>query len=488
MKKLLYILLICTTLTSCSDFLEVPNNGIVSISDQFKDYSGAKVALGGVYFKLESWFSQENSFIYADLMAGNLTFTPQTAGSNFGIINVPSDVQLFYNFNEPSIDSSFKSYYEDGYNITNNVNNIINFADGLTDATINQKNQLKAEAYAARAFVHYSLLQLYAQTYNFSANGSHKGIVYADRIFKGGIDFPARKSVAESYNQIVDDLQTALQLFSNQQTLSGPSYSYFNINTTKAFLARVALQKRDWNLAILTATDVVTTYGVSLMSASNYISEWQKPNLPPIETLIEFSAPNDATIPNFVTRTVASLFKAPLSATDRPASYTCSADLYNLFAINDVRKNNFITVNLQVKNASGQLQSKPFYFTRKFQDNAGTMVMRLSEMYLILAEAQARQGLSLTALNNLNIIRQRSNLLPVLSTANILDEILFERRRELCFEGQLFFDLARFNKNIIRQDCIGLQCNLTFPNAKMVLPIPFSSITVNQNIIQNESY
>ena len=114
--------------------------------------------------------------------------------------------------------------------------------------------------------------------------------------------------------------------------------------------------------------------------------------------------------------------------------------------------------------------------------------MRLSEMYLILAEAHAKLNNTSLAITNLNIIRQRANLSAVSSSANLLDEILLERRRELCFEGQYFFDLARFNKNIVRSDCFGLQCNLVFPNPKMVLPIPRSSIVINQNIIQNESY
>ena len=488
MKKLLYLSFLSLLFLGCDDFLEVPNNGVISIEQQFKDFNGAKVALAGVYYSIEKLTADEKNFIYADLMAGNITFTPETVGSNSGIIKIPSDVKTFYSFNDNASESSFQSIYENAYLLLNNANNIINFADGLPDGTVVQKNQLKAESLAARAFVHYNLLQIYGQTFNFSVTADHKGIVYANRIFTGGVDFPARKTVAECYNLIVQDIQGALALFSNQQSLSGPTYSYFNTKTTKAFLARVALQKRDWNLAISIANDVISTSGITIMNGSNYVSEWEKTNLPPSETLLEFSAPNDSTIPNFITKTVASYYKAPISASDNPADYSCSSDLYLLFADADIRKNNFITANLQVKNINGQFQSKPFYFTKKFQDNAGTMVIRLSEMYLILAESHARLNNVGAALQNLNLIRQRANLGAITSTSNLLDEILLERRRELCFEGQLFFDLARFNKNIVRSDCFGLQCNLNFPNPKMVLPIPRASIIINQNMIQNESY
>ncbi len=488
MKKIFYIVFFSISIFGCSDFLEVPNNEIVSVQNQFKDYSSIKIALAGVYFKTEELTSTHANFVYADVMGGNSTFTPITVGSNLGIINVPRDIATFYNFNYRQDDSEFTQIYNKFYQTINNTNNVIFFSDGLPDASLQQKKQLKAEALVARAFMHYNLLQLYGQTYNFSATANHKGIVYADRILVGGVDYPARNTVAECYILIVQDLQTALSLFSNEQTLSGPTYSYFNIKTTKAFLARIALQKRDWNLAIATANDVIATSGVSLMTASNYVSEWQKTNMPPSETLIEFSAPNDPSIQNLVSNTVAKFYKIPISATEIPGSYTCSSDLYALFENGDIRKNNFTTINLQVKNVTNQLASKPFFFTKKFQDNAGTMVMRLSEMYLILAEAHARQNNTTAALLNLNIIRQRANLSAISSTSNLLEEIFLERRRELCFEGHLFFDLARFNKNVVRSDCFGLQCNLTFPNPKMVLPIPRASILINQNIIQNESY
>ena len=468
--------------------MEVPSNEFLSIDEQFKNYDGAKSALSGVYYKIESYYSEEILFMYADLMSGNITFTPKTTGSNVGLISLPIKIQEFYNFNDLAVGTAFLGSYETAYKIINNANNIINYAGTLPDASEPQKNQLKAEALACRAFVHYQLLQMYGQTYNFSPNATHNGIVYADKILVGGVDFPARKSVFECYNLIVQDLQNAILLFSNQQTLSGPTYSYFNTRTTKAFLARVALQKRDWNLAIATANDVVASSGVALMSGSNYVSEWQKTNIAPSETLIEFSAPNDPNTPNFITSTVAAFYKAPIAATENPGQYSCSADLYLLFENTDIRKNNFLTVNLQVKNSGGQFISKPFYFTKKFQDNAGTMVMRISEMYLILAEAHAKQNNLPLALSNLNTIRQRANLTAITSTVNILEEILLERRREMCFEGQFFFDLARFNKSIVRTDCLGFQCNLTYPHPKMVLPIPSASIIINQNMIQNESY
>ena len=115
--------------------------------------------------------------------------------------------------------------------------------------------------------------------------------------------------------------------------------------------------------------------------------------------------------------------------------------------------------------------------------------MRLSEMYLIRAEANARLSNLNSALTDLNTIRERANLLPLDMTADILENIFLERRRELAFEGHLLFDIVRYKKDINRNlGCISNSCNLSYPSNFFVLPIPASSTDLNENIQQNEGY
>jgi len=134
-------------------------------------------------------------------------------------------------------------------------------------------------------------------------------------------------------------------------------------------------------------------------------------------------------------------------------------------------------------------QDLPYYFTKKFQGNAGTSFIRLSEMYLIRAEANARLANMTNALTDLNTIRERSNLLPLEITANVLESIFLERRRELAFEGHLLFDIARYKKDVNRNlGCIANTCNLSYPSNYFILPIPASSTDLNENIQQNEGY
>lgn len=82
------------------------------------------------------------------------------------------------------------------------------------------------------------------------------------------------------------------------------------------------------------------------------------------------------------------------------------------------------------------------------EDNNNVMVFRLAEMYLIRAEARARQGNTTganSAQEDINALRQRANAPTVgsLSQNQMLNIIEQERRYELAYEGHRWYDLVR---------------------------------------------
>ena len=110
-------------------------------------------------------------------------------------------------------------------------------------------------------------------------------------------------------------------------------------------------------------------------------------------------------------------------------------------------------------------------------------------MYLIRAEAAFENNQPALAMADINTIRARANATLLSNTANLKEDILLERRKELCFEGHLFFDLVRNHKGITRNDgCISTNCSMVYPSLKFVLPIPQYNINLNSNLQQNESY
>jgi hypothetical protein len=112
-------------------------------------------------------------------------------------------------------------------------------------------------------------------------------------------------------------------------------------------------------------------------------------------------------------------------------------------------------------------------------------LIRLSEAYLIAAEADARVGsIDLTYYNQL---RQARNTTTAgagdfSDAAEFLEEIEMERRREFVGEGMRWEDMKRFNKAIPYLEAKGL------PATNMYLPFPTTETARNPQLIQNEGY
>ena len=348
-----------------------------------------------------------------------------------------------------------------------------------------ENQQLQAELLTFRALAHYQVAIHYAQNFNFTSGGTHLGIVYSTSFVEPGVDFPARLTLSETYERIQSDLEKALSFYTDETILTGePSYAYLTEISARALYARIALQMNDWEKAASLADVVISTAGISLTSSEDYVAEWEQTSLPINEVILEFSAPR-----NSDGETVSSSISEHFRVTNPDyADYVSSGDLLNVYSSEDIRRDMFIEV--QLPTVINQVEIfVPYYFTKKFQDDAGTTFIRLSEMYLIRAEANARLENLPLALDDLNAIRERAGLSPILSTDDLIEQIFLERRRELAFEGHLFFDIKRFQKDIMRDEgCISLQCDLAYPSNFFVLPIPFSSSGLNQNIIQNAGY
>ncbi len=111
---------------------------------------------------------------------------------------------------------------------------------------------------------------------------------------------------------------------------------------------------------------------------------------------------------------------------------------------------------------------------------------RLAEMYLIRAEAYARQGNVAGAVADLNTVRAR--VAPALNPAdynagNILDAVLNERLFELMYEAKRRQDLIRFGRYNDALSTRGASAPF-----RVVFPIPQTQIDANPNLAQNTGY
>ncbi|GAA0873561.1 RagB/SusD family nutrient uptake outer membrane protein [Gangjinia marincola] len=486
MKKCYYILVLIFAI-GCEDFLDKEPVDAVSFNEQLGSYAGMQEVMNGTYIQLEAVIREREFYTYADLLGGNITFAPVEEERP---VNVENNVENIYTFNDREEDSDLASVYQSFYEVINSANLMLDYVDNLTDASTAQKDQIKAETLAIRAFTHEQLLRLYGQHYLFTADASHLGIVYNTEPQEPGVDFSARKTVAESYALIIADYQQALDLITSESVLPlGPNYSYFSQESITALLIRAYLNAANWQRAADLAEEFIAETSIPLMITANYVAEWEQPNAPVSEVILELSLPTDNG--GDVSGSLEGTFGYTPVEWGR---FVASQDLRSLYDPLDVRSDLFIAEDI-ITTINQENIPVTYYWTKKFQDNPGTIIMRLSEVYLIAAEAQARLGNDNVAQNYLYTIVQRANpsVTPVTATGqDLLDAILLERRKELAFEGHYFYDLARFEKDVIRDtfggDCIAQQCNLLYPNTRFVLPIPERNLNLNENLVQNDGY
>jgi hypothetical protein len=486
-RRIILSVIFVVSLASCSEFLVVEPEKQVSIVEQFSTKEGVHQAINGFYYSLESLHSSK-FFIYGDLVGGNLTFAPSRSDQ---IVVVPAQksIEQVYEFRDLEADSDYSAYYAGVYKIINEVNLVIANVKEHPLLSPAEIDQITAEALACRGYAHYMAAIVYAQNYSYTGDASHPGIVYNTSVIIAGGDYPSRSSMAESYALMKADMEAALALFGSSQALPyGPSYSYFNPITTAAVYAKMALQMNDWATAYRMADTVISHSGAQLMEKEEYVSEWEKKEEPVSEIIFELSAPRTSD-----EGTVSFSLAREFFGYVNPVNYlefVASGDLLEMYDSVDIRSEMFMEIMLPTS-IEGKITSQPYYFTKKFQDDPGIPVCRLSEMYLIRAEAGARMESAYEhgAIADLNEIRERAGLEPLEAGADLLEEIFRERRRELAFENFLFYDIARYHKDIVRnKGCISAVCNLPYPSDYYVLPIPASSVTLNENMQQNEGY
>jgi hypothetical protein len=140
------------------------------------------------------------------------------------------------------------------------------------------------------------------------------------------------------------------------------------------------------------------------------------------------------------------------------------------------------------------------YSNAQNADRDNPKVMRLSEVYLIAAEASlpANEADALMYLNMLMAQRDPAFIGYASTGAALLADIVQERRKELAFEGDRFYDMNRLKQTITRVPNGGAiqagtgNVNLTipYPDNRRVGPIPQAEIQANLNIAgqQNPGY
>jgi len=458
--------------SSCSDnFLDKQPSYATTNDKLLQSTQGIKSALNGCYSQLQSQYYYGRNFILIQE-----TFTDNAKLSNANVGHFSS----FYTWSITSNNEELTQLWAISYNIINNLNAIISATKNHTELKESEKQIIQGEAHALRALIYFDLVRMFAHDYSTTSGieganskGGHAGVpLITVPISLDSAKKINRSSVASVYSQIISDALKADTLLQNQ------TFNPLRCNQKMAqsIASKVYLSMKDYNKAIEYANKALLN--TSLIPYTNYIASWKE---------------------NYTTE---SIFSVSMTSTDNPGTNSIghmlspkgyggiipSADLLALYSSQDVRSQ-FIEKN-----------QEDFFIKYPGQNNVlgvdNIPVIRASELYLIIAEAYAYKGKTVSgfyvaaqqALETI-VHRAYNSAEPITLTDNdLLTKINEEYRKEFAFEGKRLFQLKRLHANISHSNCITNQCTLNYGDTKFAFPIPYTDIQTNKNILQNPGY
>lgn len=466
-KTMSVLLALMFFFVSCDkDFLSLSPKQSVSFGDFFKNLDDFESAIIGCYdqMQLPDWYGRY-MLLVPDIMGEDVKQNSQANRAR---------EWAEYNGSTTTIHEVDIEFWAEIYEAINMANQIINASFDPAEAIEDEFNQILGEAYAIRALSHFDLVRIFAQHYTFTPDASHLGVPIVTRF--DVTSKPTRNTVAEVYEQIIDDFLMAIDLM----TLNPENAGRFSAEAAKALLSRVYLYMEDYANAEAMATDVINSGKYTLVDSSDYANMFY-PGLSD-EAILE--------VINIQTDRYAFDHVGYMYQKTGYGDYLPSKDLLNLIDSSDVRITTFV-LDEDLVGSYGEYRVNKFPSEGENNGTDNIPVVRLSEMYLNRAEARVQRGNNAGAQQDLNTLRQkRWSTAPdvVLTGDDLLTEILIERRIELCFEGHRLFDLTRHKQDLVRVDCTSPVAFVAYPDDRFILPIPLPEMDVNPNMVQNTGY
>ena len=318
-----------------------------------------------------------------------------------------------------------------------------------------------------------------------------------------------RRSEADVYSLIISDLIAARDGLAAAKSSTGRATKYAaqgilgKVYMTRANAGDFALAKTELAAVVSGAAGA----GFSLIPGASYATIFTvDKNVETIfATQISGSIADDYSGTDFWGWYTGSDTKADYNTVDLSLVSAFTASDANAVSGSDLRKSKTIVANATV--AKGYQSSKyPTALGTPKGSEVDWIELRLADVILLYAEALNEEtnatGSRTLAVTELNKIRTRAGLKlynasggPVLADTQVAvrDAIAKERRLELAFEGQRWFDLLRYNKVTAGATQAAMASAVpaiaTFSNNYYLFPIPDSEISASFNVItQNPGY
>lgn len=463
MKKMKYIIpiIILSVLTSCSkDFLETKSTQSVDQQQIFESTTSAMMAINGIHrlmYKSGSNAAQcgyGTYMLWCDMLGEDLVYTKG---------NAQWESQARWMLHRNTTSSHNKFLFKMFYTIISNANMILANIDEA-DGPDSERDYIKGQALAYRAYAHFCLVQLWAERYYRDKENTQAGIVIR---LDNSLEAKARSTVEEVYTIINKDIDEAIGLL-EKTTATRSNITHIDVHVARGMKARILLTQGRWLEAAEMAQLVIDESGASLQSdtyekkqgrmcTANGEWIWGKIGQPTLETgtltnFFSFISNTNVSYNKNTPRAIYNLLYEKISETDvRKQLWLPDAPSMDREDIAYPPSGNIFKWMSQKFIVDYPVNTSELYSGALY--TADLAYMRLPEMMLIVAEGYARAGedkKAAAALYPLAHMRDPNYTMSTNTGEALIEEIMFQRRIELWGEGFRFLDLKRLNMDLDR--------------------------------------
>lgn len=463
-----------TLLMGCEKYLENTQlpAGTIAGKDAFTSDNAVSAIVTGSFFSLNS------SGPFSGGGASNMAYTTGLYTDELRNISTSAfAIALYTN----AISANNVGHWTDLYSKIYVVNGAI---EGIrnTPAMLYYKDQWLGESLFTRAFLYYYLVNLYgdvplALTTDYTVNNQL-----------------SRAPQSQVYQQIIADLKAAQSLLSSDYKDGYGSKTNDRVRPNQAaataLLAKAYLYTQQWDSAEVQAASIINNTAYQLQTPDQVFLANSKETIWALATISDVKAYEYSLYNNGM--------PAELTPPKDPAGaysvlVAMNSYLLSAFEPDDARFSNW--VRSTTITASATSPAVTYYFPNKYKSSTNgaekEVVLRLADLYLVRAEARARQNNISGAQADLDVVRTRAGL-PGTTAASqpaLLTAIAKERQTELFTEcGNRFFDLKRTGTIDGVMNVVAPQKGGSWSSYKQLWPIPPNDIVLNPHITPNPGY
>lgn len=473
MKKIYLVLGIAASMvfSSCSDFLDREPSTQLPTESAITTTTDLRNAINGIGYVLS-----DGRMTYAS----EFNFFADTRTNQFKVIkdnNQLGEVRLYlYNANGDFNDYAYQYFYM----ALGNVNSALQSIDkGQVEGDAGEINDYKGQLLAWRGMLHFDLARMFCHIPTTVENPANElGLVISDQVFDK--DYKGtRKNLSETYDFIIKQFTDALPLLAKKS-----DNGYFNYYAALGLRARAYLYNGQYNEALADAQEIINSGAYKMLTRDNYVDAWSKEAAN--ETILEFVQTEKYNQQRY----------APGYYCDASGyaenGFDTDGFLYKYLASHPKDVRSGLIKDQTSAKASG-------YYPNKYPGRNGNLyvnnpkLLRLSEIYLIAAEAQwhldnaGSYDLTKTSADAAQYINaiDENRIEGYQDKASVtLEDILNEYVIEMFCENQIAFAYWRNHQSVTNQSKQEIKYNAY----NTIMAIPQREIDYNKALQQNPEY